>query len=176
MPLGRAKGLIEIFMDEEQLEETAYHESGHAFAAANFGGRVRSLSIRPDRDDGPERFGDVTVVWPQGQMSPREFQNKLVLVALSGPVAEMIYRGEPLHPGFVAEWADDWRSAWAAAEPLIPDERQRLALLEEAARELHKFLSRDDSWAAIAALADNLLAYEVLESEQIHEILSAWMQ
>lgn len=158
------------------MEETAYHESGHAFAAAHFGGRVQSLSINPDRDDGPERYGDVTVVWPKARMSARELQNKLVLVALAGPVAEMIYRGQPLHPGFVAEWADDWRHAWTAAETILPDERQRLALLEEASRQLHHLLSRDKSWAAIAALADNLLAYEILEAEQIEEILAAWMR
>jgi len=163
-------------MNEEHLEETAYHEAGHAFAATYFGGRVRSLSINPDRDDGPARFGDVTVIWPKSRMSPRELQNKLVLVALAGPVAEMVYRGEPLHPGFVAEWADDWRNAWAAAESILPDERQRLALLEEAVRQLHRLLSRDDSWAAIAALADNLLAYEILEADQIEEVLSAWMR
>lgn len=137
---------------------------------------MRSLSINPDRDDGPERFGEVTVAWPKAKMSAREFQNKLVLVALAGPVAEMIYRGEPLHPGFVSEWADDWRNAWEAAEPILPNERQRLALLEEASRQLHQLLSRDDSWAAIAALADNLLAYEILEAEQIEEILAAWMR
>ncbi len=160
----------------DSLEETAYHESGHAYVAAYFGGRVRSLSINPDRDDGPERFGDVTIVWPKYRMTPREFQNKLVLVALAGPVAEMIYRGEPLHPGFVAEWADDWRTAWAAAESILPDERQRLAFLEEAARKLHQMLSRDSAWAAIAALADNLLAHEILEAEQIDEILAAWLR
>jgi ATP-dependent Zn protease len=158
------------------MEETAYHECGHAYAAAYFGGRVRSLSINPDRDDGPLRYGDVTVTWPRSNISAREFQYKLVLVALAGPVAEMIYRGEPLHPGFVAEWADDWQHAWAAAEPILANEQQRLVLLETAARELHSLLSKDSQWAAIAALADNLLAYEVLEAKQIEEILAAWMR
>jgi hypothetical protein len=165
-----------VIVEPFPMEETAYHESGHAFAAAYFGGRVQSLSICPDRDDRPERFGDVTVVWPRTRLTAREFQNKLVLVALAGPVAEMIYRGEPLHPGFVAEWADDWRNAWSAAEAILPQEQQRLAFLEAACRLLHDLLSRDKSWAAIAALADNLLAHEILEEEQIEEIFETWMR
>ena len=119
------------------MEETAYHESGHAFMAVFLGGQVRSLTIEPDRDDGPERFGDVQIVWRRHGMSVKEFQNKQVLVALAGPIAETIYRGEPLHPGFVPEWADDWRRAWEAAELILPDEQLRLAFLEETARQLH---------------------------------------
>lgn len=159
-------------MDDE--EETAYHEAGHAFMAAHLGGEVRSLTIEPDRDDGPERFGDVQVAWRREAMSSREFQNKLVLVALAGPVAEMIYRREPLHPGFVAEWAGDWQAAWAAAAGILPDERLRLAFLEEASRRLYQQLWQDENWAAIAALADNLLAHETLEAEEIREILAVW--
>ena len=39
-------------------ELTAYHEAGHAFVAISVGVNVRSVTIRPDDDDGPERFGD----------------------------------------------------------------------------------------------------------------------
>ncbi len=156
------------------MEETAYHEAGHAFMASYLGGFVRSVTIEPDRDDGPNRLGDVQIVWPSGRMSAKEFQNKLVLVALAGPVVEMIYRGEPLHPGFVAEWADDWRKAWDAAEPILADQQKRLAFLEETARELYGLLHRDQHWAAIAALADHILAHETLETEEIQEILAVW--
>ena len=93
------------------MEETAYHECGHAFMAVYLGGQVHSLTIEPDRDDGPGRFGDVQVIWDRLRMSVKEFQNKLVLVALAGPVAEMIYTGEPLHPGFIGEWKADWEAA-----------------------------------------------------------------
>lgn len=158
------------------MEETAYHEAGHAFMATYLGGLVNSVTIEPDRDDGPERFGDVRIEWRGGPMNTKEFQNKLLLVALAGPVAEMIYRGEPLHPGFVSEWADDWRRAWEAAEWIHSDERKRLTFLEAAAGELHRLLRRDEHWAAIAALADNLLAHETLDKEEIREILAIWMR
>ena len=158
------------------MEETAYHECGHAFMAVYLGGQVRLLTIEPDRDDGPDRFGDVQVVWDRSSMSAKELQNKLVLVALAGPVAEMIYTGEPLHPGFVAEWKADWEAAWEAAKPILDDERKRLAFLEESTRQLHALLQNDRHWAAIAALADNLLAHETLETEEIKHVLAAWMR
>jgi ATP-dependent Zn protease len=155
------------------MEETAYHECGHAWVAAYLGGSVRSLTIEPDRDDGPQRFGDTQIVWRRDQMTAKEYHNKLVLVALAGPVAEMIYRGQPLHPGFVAEWAHDWQHAWEAAAPILPNQRQRLAFLEEAARQLHQLLSHEEHWTAIAMLADNLLAHETLEAEEIREVLKS---
>jgi hypothetical protein len=36
-------------------------------------------------------------------------------------------------------------------------------------------LKEDDLWAALAALADNLLAHETLEGEQVEEIVGAWL-
>ena len=39
---------------------------------------------------------------------------------LAGPVAEMIYRGEPLHPALVAEWRHDWGQAWDEAAVVVP--------------------------------------------------------
>jgi ATP-dependent Zn protease len=70
------------------MEETAYHEAGHAFMAVFLGGQVHSLTIEPDRDDGPQRFGDAQVIWRRGGMSVKEYQNKQVLVALAGPITE----------------------------------------------------------------------------------------
>lgn len=158
------------------MEETAYHECGHAFIAVYLGGRVHSLTIDPDRDDGPDRFGAAEIRWRRARLSAQELQHKLVLTALAGPVAEMIYQGEPLHPGFVPEWSDDWRRAWEAAAAILPDERKRLAFLEEAVRHLHGLLSQDRHWAAVSALADNLLAHETLEAEEIDDVLRAWLR
>lgn len=159
-------------MDDEEL---AYHEAGHAYTAVWLGGLVRYVSIAPDRHDGPQREGEAQIAWRRGRMSAKEFTHKQVLVALAGPAAEMIYRGEPLHPGYVAEWAADWRDAWAIAKDVFPDERKRLAFLEDAARHLYQQLRRDDHWAALAALADALLAHEILDSEQVAEALAPWL-
>ena len=84
-------------------EVSAYHEAGHAFMAIYVGARVRSVTIEPDWDDGPQRFADTQVAWPLDQFTDRELHEKSVLVALAGPVAEMIHSGEAFYPGFVAE-------------------------------------------------------------------------
>lgn len=157
-------------------EISAYHEAGHAFAAIHVGARVRRVTIEPDRDDGPQRYADIQVEWPLDQFTARELHEKSVLVALAGPVAEMLYSGEPFHPGLVAEWAADWQLAWESATLLIRSERKRLAYLEQATVRLYRLLDREDHWAALAAIADNLLAHETLEGEEVEEIVGQWFR
>ncbi len=65
------------------LETSAYHEAGHAFMAAYVGTRVRSVTIEPDWDDGPERYADIRVGWPLNQFDRRQLHEKQVLVALA---------------------------------------------------------------------------------------------
>lgn len=161
-------------MDSDE-ETTAYHEAGHAFVAAYAGGRVLSVSIAPDRDDGPDRYGDTQVAWSRRRFTTRELAEKLVLVALAGPVAEMIYRGEPFHSALVAEWSDDWRQAWAEAAGLVTDERRRTRQLEQRIVGLHGLLSDDTHWEAIAGVADHLLAHETLEGDAFAELISTWL-
>jgi hypothetical protein len=97
-----------------------------------------------------------------------------VLTMLAGPVAEMIYRGERLHPARVPAWQYDWHWAWHRLAPAVPGDRQRAALLELLLGWLHEHLSEDWCWAAIAAVSDELLAHEYLEAEQLAETLSFW--
>ena len=156
-------------------ELTAWHESGHAFMAICLGATVHSVTIDPDRDDGPERFGDAQIEWPPEPRTTRKRLESLIRVALAGPVAEMLYSGDPFHPGMVPEWAMDWQHAWQVAAALFPEDRQRLSYLEQTAIQLHQLLGREDHHAALAAVADNLLAHETLEGEEIEDIMSAWL-
>ena len=139
------------------------------------GGKVKQVTIVPDFDDGPERQGDTQVLWRRSGISDKDFAKKAVQVSLAGPVAEMIYSGDPYHPGLVAEWAADWREAWEAAVLLHPSERQRLEYLEQISIQLYHRLKEDDMWAALASLADNLLAHETLDGEQAEEIVGEWL-
>lgn len=157
------------------FELIAYHEAGHALMAVMLGGKVKQVTIEPDDDDGPDRQGDTQVLWRRSGISDDEFAKIAVQVSLAGPVAEMIYSGDPYHPGLVAEWAADWREAWEAATPLHPVERQRLEYLEQVSIQLYHRLKQDDLWAALASLADNLLAHETLDCEQVDEIMEDWL-
>ena len=157
--------------DNEEI--TAWHEAGHAFAAVYLGATVDSISIDPDRDDGPNRFGDTVVRWETSRFQTQELAEKSILVALAGPVAEMIHLGDPFHPATVAEWSLDWQLAWRAAN-FEKAARERLKFLERLTIQLHQTLSQPQHWAAIGAIVDHLLAHEVLEGETVHEIVAAW--
>ena len=156
-------------------EIIAYHEAGHALMAVLLGGKVKQVTIEPEDDDGPARQGDTQVRWRRSGVSDKEFAKMAVQVSLAGPVAEMIYSGDPYHPGLVAEWAADWQDSWEVAAPLYPEERQRLEYLEQVSIQLYHRLKADDLWAALAAVADNLLAYETLDSEQVEEIVGSFL-
>jgi len=87
----------------------------------------------------------------------------------------MHYRGEPLHPGFVSEWAADWQAAWDASACLASDAAKRVSLLEHWTTYVYRWLGRTEHWAALAAIVDHLLAHESLEGDEIDEIVAAWL-
>lgn len=152
-------------------ELTAYHEAGHALVAHLLGGNVQRITVEPEDDAGPDRYGDTQVLWRKLRMTDAEQAQRLVQVCLAGPVAEMIYSGDPYHPGLVAEWTADWRAAWVAAIPLHANDQPRLRYLEQLSIQLYHRLKRDELWAVLASVADNLLAYETLDREQFLEIV-----
>jgi ATP-dependent Zn protease len=156
-------------------ELDAYHEAGHAFMAVYVGARVQQVTIEPAWDDGPRRYADIQVRWPLRRFTPQELLEKQILVALAGPVAEMIHSGEPYHPGWVAEWSADWQAAWEAAAHLVAEPKQRLRYLEAKTVQLYRLLDQTTNWAALAAVVDELLAHETLDGEQVEETLRTWL-
>jgi ATP-dependent Zn protease len=59
---------------------------------------------------------------------------------------------------------------------VVPEQKQRLAYLEKATSQLHRLLSRDSYWAALAAITDELLAHETLEGEDVEKIMGQWLR
>jgi hypothetical protein len=156
-------------------ELTAYHEAGHVFVAVHSGAIVESVTIDPDWDDGPNRYGDVQIRWPtQTDDTPEELAEKRILIALAGPVTEMIFTGDPFHPAMVAEWSMDWDEAWNVTSSFIPDEKKRLNYLEQKTIQLYQLLHQDSRWALLSIIVDHLLAHETLDSGMIEEIISEW--
>ncbi len=160
-------------MDEE-LERTAYHEAGHAIVAVILGGSVHAMTLVPE-SDGVRKAGELEVHWPRKRMSSAQINQQSIKVALGGPVAEMLYTGEPWHPGLIFQWLSDWELAWSASRLQWPEERRRLAMLERLTGELYRVMDHPELWQVVASLADELLAHESLESEQIEEVMATWL-
>ena len=159
---------------------TAYHEAGHAVIAYALGGTVHSVQLGGESDDWlPERFGDCRIHWEgvsHRQSLARRQRQREVLTILAGPVAEMIYSGQSYHPAHFGPAKGDWDLAWTLVAPILPSVPQRTRYLEEITLELHRRMQSDDLWAAISAVADELMAHEFLERDQLAETLGFWMR
>lgn len=160
--------------DDETL--TAYHEAGHAVIGYVLGGQIESVGMYAEADEWlPERFGDCHVNWGRVDANADWQVQREVLTILAGPVAEMTYREERVHPMEVPEWQHDWHWAWQRGERMIADPARRAALLEMIIIFLHRHINQDHCWAAIAAVADELLAHEYLDADQLADTLRFWV-
>lgn len=159
--------------DDETI--TAYHEAGHAAIGYALGGEIESVGLYGEADEWlPERFGDCHVRWARVDPNSNWQVQREVLTLLAGPVAEGIYRGESLHPATYPPWRYDWEMAVARTHSIASIE-QRAKFLATALALLDKHLRDDQCWAAIAAVADELLAHEYLDGEQLADTLSFWL-
>jgi hypothetical protein len=154
-------------MDDQEDENTVYHEAGHCVMAVLAGATVHRATVAPEEDG---FHGIVEIQWPK-----RSQRKDQISVALAGPVAEMIVRGEPFHPGFVPEWAHDWKQAWELARPACPSDRHCLQLLEQMVVRLYKLFREDRWWAAVAAVSDLLAAHDDIEHEDIAYEVKNWI-
>ncbi|NNE00112.1 MAG: cell division protein FtsH [Pirellulaceae bacterium] len=163
-------------MDDDDETLTAYHEAGHAVIGYALGARIERVQLGGEADDHlPERFGDCLVNWGMVHPDCTEQRQRELMTILAGPVAEMIYRGEPLHPAHYEPWQGDWQQAWDHCRDGVPDPIRRTGLLEQLIGQLHRRMSDDDCWAAVAAVADELLAHEFLDEEQLSDTLAFWL-
>ena len=160
-------------MDDETL--TAYHESGHAVVAYALGGTVQGMQLNGEADDWlPARFGECRIQWGRVELDLDWQRKREILTILAGPVVEMVYRGETFHPAFYGPWKHDWDQAWRTATLMWSNEKQRMRALENVMVELRRQVQLERVWAAIAALADELVAHEMLEEEFVEDILGFW--
>ncbi len=158
----------------DEIEElTAYHESGHAVMAFLCGGLIERVSLEPPNDDGPKRYGETLTRW-QGK-SDLDAAISEIKVSLAGPISEMIYSGDHQRISSVPEWAVDWQHALSRTLSVFGAEKTpaQLALIQ---KELVDFFERDQIWAAVAGVADELLAHETIEHEMVQEVVQQWIR
>ena len=161
--------------DEETY--TAYHEAGHAAIGYSLGGQIESVGMYAEADEWlPERYGDCLVNWGRVDVESDWQVQREVLTILAGPVAEAVYRGERIHPSAFAPWQHDWQWAVRRSRLLVADPIKRLVLIERMIGFLEDHIRDEVCWAAIAAVADELLAHEYLDSDQLADTLSFWIR
>lgn len=160
-----------------ELAYTAYHEAGPAVIGTLLGGVVHIVTIEPPREDGPPRYGDTHIEWPLAGVSFADQALREVKTALAGPAAEAVYRDEYQQLRITQENSADWLAASQHASTLLADELQRNTLLHHIfSQQLHLLRCDERVWSAVAAVADALLAHEMIESEQIEELVGFWMR
>lgn len=163
-------------MVDSEDDRTAYHEAGHAVVGFAMGGRIERIQLGGESDENlPESFGDCLINWGRGSSQCDWHTQRELMTILAGPVAEMIYIGERLHPAVYGPWRHDWEQALLRVGQFSSGQTA-VALLEQLIVELHDKMSADRCWAAIAAVADQLLAHEYLEHEQLEDALNFWLR
>ena len=169
---------------EDDLEATCYHEAGHAVVAYVLGGDVQSVSLGGEADEVlPQRFGECRVVWADPQRASTAWCEMMTLLA--GSVAERLQRGELELP---AASSDDVRRATELAwmiereRPGGPAGGDRPSLdlavhrrLKSSVATLHQWFNRENIWAAIAAVADELETHETLDNDDLATVLEFWL-
>jgi len=146
----------------------AWHEAGHAFVAHLLGGRVREVTIESESD---VNEAHVSVEWPAASAHERALCE--AQVALAGPVAELVYRGEEVldDPATFEAWRGDWDCAarylsqiHATVEEL--DEARQQILVD-----IQALLVDPENHERLARLADTLDAHGTLDESLLADVL-----
>lgn len=166
--------------DDEDEIVTAYHESGHAIIGCALGAHIEHVGLSQasaydDWDDGlPRRFGDCLVNW--GRVDPGQpwQQQKELLTILAGPVAQWTYQDRDVDELDVASWADDFDRARQTVAALDSDPVKQTLLIRQAIGRLRVIMATQSCWAAIAALADELMLGDCIDGDRVSDIVRFW--
>ncbi|MEI8212127.1 MAG: hypothetical protein WCI02_08255 [Planctomycetota bacterium] len=157
------------FDDEDpEREATAYHEAGHCVLGVCLGATVRYATIHTESE---RLLGEVEIHWIGPQLP-----KYVVMAMMAGPVAESIFRDEPMSAILNGPGGQDWRQAWQQMRSWGWEEAKCIDRMRKILTELKRALQHPPVWSAVAAVADLLLAHETLEHEEIAYEVSQWMK
>ncbi len=158
----------------EDCEITAWHEAGHAMMAILRGGYLERVTLEPPFDDGPARYGDTVTRWTG--LDATELAMAEIHVSLAGPVVEMIYTGDRVAIASVPEWRADWDRATLNATAGSRNAASADRLLRQTVSAIFDLFDDRNRWAAVSSIADDLLAFETLEHDQVAATVAFWQR
>ncbi len=129
---------------------------------------MREVTIESERDD---TEGHVAVEWQRA--APAEEARRFATVALAGPVAELVFRGEDVleDPEALSAWRGDWDEAEAQLARLHRGMEERDKARFAILRELHEFFDGAENYERLARLADALDAHVTLDETLFEDAL-----
>ncbi|MDA1265753.1 MAG: hypothetical protein O2816_11795 [Planctomycetota bacterium] len=150
------------------VEVAAWHEAGHALAAHLCGGVVRELTLESEFE-GLE--GHVAVAWPVADRV--EDARRQVLVALAGPIAELVHRGEALQDdaSVLQAWRQDWQRTAEHLARLSCEPAERIALRDQMVTRLFATFEDPLGYERLARIAEALDAHGLLDADACAEAL-----
>ena len=153
-----------------RLERTAYHEAGHAVASKKFGFTCYDLSIKPSESSVFPGFTALGRAKPLDGWwdEPKEVVENYVIHALAGLAAQ-----ERFDPSCLEEAYQGAQSDFEQADEII---EYLEGDISDSIRELwidraRAFVSEDENWRAIRALAEQLLESKTLNDGEIDMIV-----
>ncbi|MEM9367642.1 MAG: cell division protein FtsH [Planctomycetota bacterium] len=163
-------------MNDDDETVTAYHEAGHAVIAWALGAKITALGLSQasefdDDEQGlPRSFGQCHISWGCVSSESPDQKMRELMTSLAGPVAEQIYTGDKLD---LAACAMDFATAGNRLQGLPQDRVTRVR--NAALTQLRRALNQETYWAAVSALADEILVGDELESEHVESIIAFWL-
>ena len=163
-----------VFDDDDPA--TCHHEAGHAVMAFALGGTIECLRLGGEADEFlPARFGECRVRWDGfAAAGALPMKCREATTALAGPVAELMHAGRDAAMEDLLPWREDLRVARANVSEM-PGRGDPDAVLRALVVSIRQFFSDDHSWAAVAALADDLSAHGEVDTDDIERVCGFWL-
>lgn len=125
-------------MTTTEREHLAWHIAGHAWAATESGFPIHRVALdgfseadRAHRGDAGQ-LDQFTMIRPPADFGPAgtyehiHAMQRLMVIALAGPLFELNHRQLPGAIPNLQQFEDDWLQAWTAAGVQFPNERERM--------------------------------------------------